>query len=202
METPEYPPVKELRETVSNISFRVKTRGYDPKEVDAFLDVLVERLQSVENKLDDLRQYESWLRMEAHGQIIGQAQQEALRIMQEAQDNARALEEKTRADLDREQQSLRESIAQCTESWNEQRNALEKELEQARQYVKNYRNEFIRTMEDSIATLRQEQQYDDRETTHALSGLPTLSTPQMNTQVNSIEDVNKLIEELKRQLRK
>lgn len=202
METPEYPPVKELRETVSNISFRVKTRGYDPKEVDAFLDVLVERLQSVENKLDDLRQYESWLRMEAHGQIIGQAQQEALRIMQEAQDNARALEEKTRADLDREQQSLRESIAQCTESWNEQRNALKKELEQARQYVKNYRNEFIRTMEDSIATLRQEQQYDDRETTHALSGLPTLSTPQMNTQVNSIEDVNKLIEELKRQLRK
>lgn len=202
METPEYPPVKELRETVGNISFRVKTRGYDPKEVDAFLDVLVERLQSVENKLDDLRQYESWLRMEAHGQIIGQAQQEALRIMQEAQDNARALEEKTRADLDREQQSLRESIAQCTESWNEQRNALEKELEQARQYVKNYRNEFIRTMEDSIATLRQEQQYDDRETTHALSGLPTLSTPQMNTQVNSIEDVNKLIEELKRQLRK
>lgn len=202
METPEYPPVKELRETVSNISFRVKTRGYDPKEVDAFLDVLVERLQSVENKLDDLRQYESWLRMEAHGQIIGQAQQEALRIMQEAQDNARALEEKTRADLDREQQSLRESIAQCTESWNEQRSTLEKELEQARQYVKNYRNEFIRTMEDSIATLRQEQQYDDRETTHALSGLPTLSTPQMNTQVNSIEDVNKLIEELKRQLRK
>lgn len=202
METPEYPPVKELRETVSNISFRVKTRGYDPKEVDAFLDILVERLQSVENKLDDLRQYESWLRMEAHGQIIGQAQQEALRIMQEAQDNARALEEKTRADLDREQQSLRESIAQCSESWNEQKNALEKELEQARQYVKNYRNEFIRTMEDSIATLRQEQQYDDRETTHALSGLPTLSTPQMNTQVNSVEDVNKLIEELKRQLRK
>lgn len=195
MDTPDFPVMKNLCDVIKNASFKVKTRGYSPKEVDEFMDLLVEKLLSVDNKLESIQQYEKWLRVEAHGQVMTKAQQEALRIMQEAQDKAKNLMESTQADMERDKAEFQEKMDRFAQEWATKKESMEEELAQLREYVDDYRVQAIRTLEESLVSLQtarrqEEQDVSCRSLTHGYTA-----------QVNSAEDVNKFIEELKKQLR-
>lgn len=197
MDTPDFPVMKEICEAVKNASFKVKTRGYAPKEVDEFMDQLVDKLMSVDTKLDSIQQYEKWLRVEAHSQVMSQAQQEALRMMQEAQDKSRALLESAHQEIAREKADFQEEMEQYVDAWNEKKDAMEQELQEMRAFMDEYRNTAIQSMEESLCAMKMEQERDvGRQFAH------NVTMPSTASQVNSPEDVDRFIEELKKQLKK
>lgn len=208
MNTPEYPPVKELCETIQSSQFQVKMRGYAPKEVDEFMDKLVERLTSMEAGFQEVQRYDTWLRMEVHSQVVSLAQQEAQKIMQDAQDQARALTENARADMERERAEAARAIREYTDNWNVQKQQLDRELSELRQQVKDYRTHYERVLRDAMDVLQHEQRQEEAETVSVPMAVPPMPTPgempamsATETRLNSAADVERLLEDIKRKVR-
>lgn len=194
MNTPEFFSTRELREEIENASFKVRLRGYAPAEVDAFLDEVTESLKGLDGKLEEVRRYEAWLRVDVHAQVVDRAQQEAQQIMQEAQNKSRAMIDAARLDIVREQEELRKAITQYTQSWNEQKESLEQELSELRGYVRAYRNQATRAFEDALSAIRHDQKKDE-DTAAARATLPPISS---GSRLDTLEDIEHLLEELKR----
>lgn len=192
---PEYPPLQEYRAEIKAASFNLKFRGYAPEEVDSFLDHIVDYLNDLERKLEELKNYETWLRVDVHSQVVGKAQQEARKILQDAQDKSRTLIDSTRADMEKEQKTFHESIQQYTRSWNEQKEALEQELAGLRQYVRAYRAQSARALEESLNALKSDQQKEDREA--AAHKIPPLTAPASG---GSTDDIDRLLQEIRAQV--
>lgn len=191
--TPDYPQVKELCEEIKNTSFKVKMRGYDPKEVDACMDEIVERLEAFEGGLEELRRHEVWLREELQAQVVSRAQQEARDIMQEAQDMARSLTENARADLAREQAEARERIRQEAAEWSGKKAALETELNALRQRADEYRTQSVRMLKEELHVL--EQMKDGG------AGKKPQPVPlHAETEINSVDDIDRMLTEIRKQV--
>lgn len=187
-EIQEFPEVKEICSDIENASFRVKFRGYAAQDVDEFMDHLVERLQAMDEKVEELKRYETWLRVEVHAQVVERAQQEARKILAEAESKARAVVEAAHSEMMTKERSLADNVREYTQTWNEQKQALEQELEDLRQYMRSYRSQSVRVLEESLRALKAEQQKEETESQRYI--MPSIDS--------STLDIDKLLEEIKR----
>lgn len=212
MEKPEYISLKDLCNEIEAASFTVKMRGYAPEEVDTFMDGITERLKAVEEKLDELRRYETWLRVELQAQVVEKAQQEARQILQAAQDRSRAMLDSTSGELARKQEELNISLRQYADSCQQKRSALEQELGQLQQSVAVYRRQAVQALETALSALREEspagspaprraaEPMGQGEGSHAASYPTVTPAPTYPTAPGSSTDIDRMLEEIRRQV--
>lgn len=216
MNTPDYPSLKELCNRIDGASFSIKMRGYSPEEVDGFMDEIVRELEGLQGKLAEIQQYESWLRVELQQQVVQRAQAEARKILQDGQSQANAVLASAQSEAQRQQTELNRTMQQYTADWNAKKEALEKEIVELRGYVKSYRAQAARALKEALNTLERDQRQDNTEAAHyalpSVSARPQATAPQppkpayaqqprASVQLNSVDDIARMMEEIKHQVR-
>lgn len=175
MDAPKYPPIEDYIKRLEGIGFSTKLRGYAPEEVDAALEGMMRYLEALRGQVAALKEYDDWLRGEAHDEIVGKADRQARLLLQQAKDKAQDIVDSAHEDMRRERQDFEDALRRYTETWNERKDRLDKDLEDYRGYVRSYREQSAAAIEDALAALRNEQRRENREAAARL--LPPLPSP-------------------------
>lgn len=199
MNTPNYPNINGLCESINNASFTVKMRGYAPEEVDAFMDDIVEHLEKMAESLEELKRYDTWLRVEVQAQVVARAQQEAQKILQEAQNQARAVTESARAEAERERTEQTRRAQEYNASWNLQKETLDRELAALKKTVQDYRAQQSRALTEALNAIQQEQPVTYPPATIPAT-IPTPTYQPTDPKMDSLDDIEALLAQVKKQV--
>lgn len=180
------------------------------------MDEIVRELESLQGKLAEIQQYESWLRVDLQQQVVQRAQAEARKILQDGQSQANAVLASAQSEAQRQQTELNRTMQQYTADWNAKKEALEKEIVELRSYVKSYRAQAARALKEALNTLERDQRQDNTEAAHyalpSVPARPQAAAPQpprpayaqqsrASVQLNSVDDIARMMEEIKHQVR-
>ena len=133
-------------EEISRKEFSETSRGYDPKEVDDFLDDICDEMERMENEIMDLKQKTTVVRSAENAQTNSGVSAEneksfrevlamAVQVKDEAIRKAREDAEAIRAKAETE-------AAERLDGLSEEREALEKEVDALRKAAAEYRARF------------------------------------------------------------
>ena len=169
--------------------FKIKMRGYDPVEVDEFLDDICDEMVALQEEIATLNQRLSQAsRSSAYPQvpapaaakaqipapIAPPAPQKAVEAEKDEEDSVNETGEAAKKLLARAQKVYDETVAEakeeaaeilksaraeaddCVRSLEEERAALQQEVETLRAAAKDYRDRFLRLVEDQQHVLKAE----------------------------------------------
>ncbi len=155
-----YPLLDPYRKKIDEASFSLKFRGYDPEEVDAFLDELTKAFEELGAAMQKVRDYDYWLHEVAHEQIVTKARQDADRARAEAEEQLRRQTEAARQALETEKAKLSAERSRLTREMEQERSRMEQELDQFRRQAQDYRDRAIQALRSALDILEAHQKQD------------------------------------------
>lgn len=142
-------------EEISRKEFSFANKGYNPKEVDDFLDDICDEMERMENEMIDLRQKTSAVRPAAQEaaavsteneqsfrEVLAMAVQVKDETLRKAKEDAEAIRAKAETEA-------RERL----DGLSEEREALEKEVAELKKAAAEYRSQFeslLRAQQDAL----------------------------------------------------
>ena len=166
-------------EIIEQKEFKTKVRGYDPIEVDEFLDEIADEIIALHDEIAALQQQVMQARAQSNrpqrpevapavapapprpqvSQTMGKEQEETLRLLLV---NAQRVSDETVAEAHvRAEKIVDEAETKANAVLSNiagEKDALTKEVEDLKQAAKDYRNRFLRLVEDQKHVLKAEKE--------------------------------------------
>ncbi|NLB91544.1 MAG: DivIVA domain-containing protein [Clostridiales bacterium] len=171
-------------EMIEQKEFKTKVRGYDPIEVDEFLDEIADELIALQDEIANLHQQLIQARAQGNrpqrpevvpaaapapprpqvSQTMAKEQEETLRQLLV---NAQRVSDETVAEAhDRAEKIVDEAEKKASDvlaNIRSEKDSMSKEVEELKQAAKDYRNRFIRLIEDQKHVLKAEKELFEEE---------------------------------------
>jgi len=142
---------------IENKEFRTKPNGFDPEEVDAFLDEIIEEFEDMQHEIQALRQ--ASLRPQASvasTSSLTDSTESVVRIL----DTAQRVHDETIADAKRQAgvilNDAKERATQMIEEAENEEKRLKKGLDTVRNAIRDYQARFQRLVDDQMRVINAE----------------------------------------------